>query len=315
MTNSFGNSELGRAELGATSTADDALSGIDLRGMRILVTGVSSGIGMEAARSLAAHGAQVVGTARDIDSAVTATAAVLADAADGGGLELVALDLASLASVRTCADALVEDGRRFDVVIANAGVMATPLGRTPDGFETQLGTNHLGHFAFINRIAPLIVNGGRVVVLSSASHRSADFTLDDLNFERTAYEPQMAYARSKTANILFAVEFDRRHKVRGVRATAVHPGTIRTGLGRHIGFENMELAVQRLNAQFETQGQPQLEWKSVAQGAATTVWAGDRSCSPSRGALVAESASVEDSTDPSLGWRATIILSGQRQLS
>ena len=297
MTNSFGSSALARTELGATSTADDALAGIDLRGMRILVTGVSSGIGMEAARSLAAHGAQVVGTARDTRSAVSAFEAVLADAAYGGGLELVALDLASLASVRACTDALVKDGRRFDVVIANAGVMGTPPGRTPDGFETQLGINHLGHFVFINRIAPLIANGGRVVVLASASHRSAVFTLDDLNFERTAYEPQMAYARSKTANILFAVEFDRRHKVRGVRATAVHPGTIRTGLGRHIGLENMELAIQRINAQLETQGQPPLEWKSVAQGAATTVWAGVVAASAEVGGRYCENCHVSEVID------------------
>ncbi|MDM0033449.1 SDR family NAD(P)-dependent oxidoreductase [Variovorax sp. J22P271] len=297
MTHSFGSSDLARTELGATSTADDALSGVDLRGMRILVTGVSSGIGMEAARSLAAHGAQVVGTARDIDGAAAATAAVLADAAEGGGLELVALDLASLASVRNCADALVKDGRRFDVVIANAGVMATPLGRTPEGFETQLGTNHLGHFLFVNRTAPLIVNGGRVVVLASASHRSAEFSLDDLNFERTAYEPQTAYARSKTANILFAVEFDRRHKVRGVRAAAVHPGTIRTGLGRHIGFEKMELAIQRINAQSEAQGLPPLEWKSVAQGAATTVWAGVVAGSAEVGGRYCENCHVSEVID------------------
>src|SRR6201997_2320663 len=136
---------------GATSTTDDVLSGVNLQGKRILVTGVSAGLGVETARSLAAHGAQVVGAARDLAKAKEATAHVRKDAAaNGGGLELVELDLASLKSVRECADALLTKGERFDVVIANAGVMATPFGYTTDRFETQFGTNHLGHFVLIN---------------------------------------------------------------------------------------------------------------------------------------------------------------------
>jgi short chain dehydrogenase/SNF2-related domain len=131
------------------------------RRRRVLVTGVSAGLGVETAR--AARGAQVVGAARDLAKAERATAEVRAQAANGGGLELVELDLASLESVRACADALLADGRPFDAVIANAGVMRTPFGRTADGFETQFGTNHLGHFALVNRIASLIVPGGRLV--------------------------------------------------------------------------------------------------------------------------------------------------------
>jgi NAD(P)-dependent dehydrogenase (short-subunit alcohol dehydrogenase family) len=156
----------------ATSTTDEALEGVDLRGKRALVTGVSAGLGVETARALAAHGAEVVGAARDLAKAKAATASVRADAADGGSLELVELDLASLESVRACADALVEDGRGFDFVIANAGVMATPFGKTADGFETQFGTNHLGHFVLVNRIAPLMNRGARLVNLSSAAIRS-----------------------------------------------------------------------------------------------------------------------------------------------
>ena len=156
------------------------------------------------------------------------------DAKKGGGLELVPLDLASLASVRACADKLVADGRPFDLVICNAGVMATAYGRTADGFETQFGTNHLGHFLLVNRIAPLMRAGARLVNVSSAGHRRADVDLDDPNFERTPYDPFVAYGRSKTANVLFAVEFDRRHRASGLRATAVHPGVIRTELGRHM---------------------------------------------------------------------------------
>ena len=219
---------------GATSTTDEVLEGVNLAGKRVLVTGVSAGLGVETARALAAHGAEVVGAARDLVKAKAATAQVRADAANGGGLELVELDLASLASVRACADALIADGGRFDLVIANAGVMACPFGKTADGFETQFGTNHLGHFVLVNRIAALMKPGSRLVNLSSAGHRYADVDLDDPNFERTPYDPWIGYGRSKTANILFAVEFDRRHKASGVAATAVHPGGIQTELSRHL---------------------------------------------------------------------------------
>jgi NAD(P)-dependent dehydrogenase (short-subunit alcohol dehydrogenase family) len=208
---------------GSTSTTDDVLSGKDLSGKRVLVTGVSAGLGVETARALAAHGAQVVGAARDLAKAKRATAEVRSQAANGGELELVELDLASLKNVRACADALVADGRPFDVVIANAGVMRTPFGHTADGFETQFGTNHLGHFVLVNRIGSLIAPGGRLVNVSSSGHRYSDVDLDDPNFERTPYDPMIAYGRSKTANILFALEFDRRHRARGVRATALHP--------------------------------------------------------------------------------------------
>jgi NAD(P)-dependent dehydrogenase (short-subunit alcohol dehydrogenase family) len=142
---------------GATSTTDDVLAGVNLKGKRILVTGVSAGLGVETARSLAAHGAQVVGAARDLNKAKAATEQVQKDAvANGGSFELVALDLANLKSVHACADQLQAKGEAFDVVIANAGVMATPFGHTADGFETQFGTNHLGHFVLVNRIASLI---------------------------------------------------------------------------------------------------------------------------------------------------------------
>src|SRR5262249_3766005 len=130
---------------GATSTTEDVLSGVRLGGKRILVTGVSAGLGVETARALAAHGAEGVGGARDLSKAKGATSQVAKEAAaSGGGFELVELDLASLQSVRACADRLLAKGQPFDVIIANAGVMATPFGHTVDGFETQFGTNHLG---------------------------------------------------------------------------------------------------------------------------------------------------------------------------
>jgi NAD(P)-dependent dehydrogenase (short-subunit alcohol dehydrogenase family) len=252
--------------LGATSTTDDVLGSMTLRGKRVLVTGVSAGLGVETARSLAARGAEVIGTARDLAKARKAT--------EGIAMQLIELDLASLASVRTCAEALVKDGRRFDVVIANAGVMAAPFGKTVDGFETQFGTNHLGHFVLVNRIAPLLVDGGRVVMVSSSGHRMAEFSLEDPNFVDTKYDPWVAYARSKTANVLFAVEFDRRHRGRGVRATAIHPGGIKTELARHVSDGSLNAMLVQINAARAAEGRPPYQWKTIPQGAATSVWAG-----------------------------------------
>jgi NAD(P)-dependent dehydrogenase (short-subunit alcohol dehydrogenase family) len=282
---------------GATSTTDEVLRGVDLTGKRVLVTGVSAGLGVETARALAAHGAQVVGAARDLSKAHIATEQVRSQAAHGGTLQLVQLDLASLESVRQCADGLVAAGKPFDVIIANAGIMACPKGETVDGFETQLGVNHLGHFVLVNRIASLLRRGSRLVNLSSAGHRYADVDLDDPNFERSPYAEFVAYGRSKTANVLFAVEFDRRHKARGVRAAAVHPGTIRTELGRHMGPGVLEKLIADINAS-QPKGAPPFSWKSIPQGAATSVWAacvadadaiGARYCEDSH---VAEVASV-----------------------
>jgi NAD(P)-dependent dehydrogenase (short-subunit alcohol dehydrogenase family) len=260
---------------GATSTTDDVLSGVNLRGKRILVTGVSAGLGVETARSLAAHGANVVGAARDLNKAETATAQVRKDAsANGGSFDLIALDLGDLKSVRDSSNKLLEKGEPFDVVIANAGVMATPFTYTKDGFEMQFGTNHLGHFVFVNRIASLIRAGGRLINLSSAGHRYSNVDLQDPNFERTEYEPFVAYGRSKTANILFSVAFDNRHRERGVRAAAVHPGGIRTELGRYTDVGRLETMIAQINKQLAAEGKPPFQLKTVPQGAATSVWAG-----------------------------------------
>jgi len=237
MTHSFG----------ATSTTDEVLQGIDLAGKRVLVTGVSAGLGVETARALASHGAEVVGAARDLSKARAATEQVRSQATRGGSLQLVQLDLASLESVRGCAESLLAAAKPFDLIIANAGVMACPEGRTIDGFETQFGTNHLGHFVLVNR-------------------------LDDPNFERSPYAEFIAYGRSKTANVLFAVEFDRRHRARGVRATAVHPGVIHTELTRHMAPGELDKLIREINAS-QPKGAPPFSWKSVPQGAATSLWA------------------------------------------
>jgi NAD(P)-dependent dehydrogenase (short-subunit alcohol dehydrogenase family) len=295
------------AAFGATSTTDEVLAGVDLKGKRILVTGVSAGLGVETARVLAAHGATVVGAARDLKKAQTATAVVRAEAANGGSLELIELDLANLASVRACADALVAAGKPFDLVIANAGVMATPFGKTADGFETQFGANHLGHFVLVNRIASLMGPGARLVNLSSAGHRFSDIDLEDPNFDHTPYTEFGAYGRSKTANILFAVEFDRRHKARGVRATAVHPGGIMTELGRHMTQELRDAMLASINTSNAAAGAPAFEWKTIPQGAATSVWSGVVAPADEVGGLYCEDchvAELQENPDARGGVRA-----------
>lgn len=259
---------------GAKSTADEVLSSVDLNGKRILVTGVSSGIGLETARALAARGAAVVGTVRDLTKAESSTAPIRnAAAASGGSFELVKLDLASLASVRAASDQLLADGRSFDVVIANAGVMAPPFARTKDGFELQFASNYLGHFALINRIDSLLADNGRIILLSSQAHRVADVDLDDPNFEHQEYDPFVAYGRSKTATNLLAVELDRRLSGRGIRAAAVMPGNSFTDLPRHFSQEQLQGLFETVGNARAAAGLPPSELKEIPQAAATSVWA------------------------------------------
>jgi len=280
------------SSFGATSTTDEALDGIDLHGKRILVTGASAGLGVETCRALVAHGASVIGAVRDLDKGKAACAEVLATAGrSGGGFELVQVDLASLASIRACADRLLADDPRLDAIIANAGVMACPQGLTADGFETQFGTNHLGHFVLVNRLVPLLGRGGRIVNLSSAGHRFADVDLDDPGFERMPYDPFVAYGRSKTANILFSVALDRRLKDRGIRANAVHPGVIQTELGRHMTPAMIEQILASAPAGAA------MTWKTIPQGAATTVWSGFRASGDEVGGRYCEDCHVAAVTD------------------
>lgn len=256
------------ASFGADTTTDEALAGVDLTGKRVLVTGVSAGLGVETARAAASHGAKAVGTARDLAKAQAA----LAEHADLG-IEVVECDLASLASIRACTDALNAKGEKFDVIIANAGVMNCPQGQTADGFETQFGTNHLGHFVLVNRLVPLIKDGGRVVMLSSSAHRAGDVDLDDPSIEKTEYDAFNAYGRSKTANILTALELDRRLKSRGIRACALHPGGIMTELMRHTTPEIFQRMVESSSQSADGTPSEPVKVKTVPQGAATSVWA------------------------------------------
>jgi NAD(P)-dependent dehydrogenase (short-subunit alcohol dehydrogenase family) len=253
------------SSFGFDSTTDDVLDGRDLTDLNVVITGTSAGLGVETARAVAAHGATVVGVVRDVDKARAAL-----DEVGATGVDLYQADLASLGSIRAFTDTFFADGHdRIDVLIANAGIMACPQGTTADGFELQFGTNHLGHFVLVNRLMPLLLTGSpaRVVMLSSAGHRYSDVDLDDPGFEHTPYDAWLAYGRAKTANVLFAVELDRRGRDRGLRAAAVHPGGIITDLGRHLTEETMSVLI-------ENRGERHFEWKTVPQGAATSVWAG-----------------------------------------
>jgi NAD(P)-dependent dehydrogenase (short-subunit alcohol dehydrogenase family) len=280
------------------TTTDELLEGRDLSGQRVLVTGGSAGLGAETARVLAAHGANVVVAVRDLVKAERALAPARADAAPNATIEMCELDLASLNSVRKCADELVAEGKPLNVLIANAGVMACPQGTTVDGFETQFGTNHLGHFVFVNKLVPLLVAGApsRIVNLSSWGHHMSDVDLDDPGFERTPYDPWTAYGRAKTANVLFAVALDRRLRDRGVRACAVHPGGIQTELGRHLTPEVME----RFRSRFPNRPSERTGFKSIPQGAATSVWAAVVADADSIGGRYCEDCNVAEVIDDQL---------------
>ncbi len=261
---------------GNATTTDEVLDGVDLTSRRIVVTGAASGLGRESARALASHGAAVTVLARSehrAADAVEALAALVPDADFEPGV----VDLADLSTIRSFADSFLATHDRIDVLINNAGVMACPFGRTVDGFETQFGTNHLGHFLLTALLAPAIVHSRspRVVTLSSAGHSRSDVDLTDPNFETTEYSPWIAYGRSKTANALFARELARRGGSRGLLSYSVHPGGIITDLGRHLTDELItEMATFAEERSAAAGGEsPGIVWKSVEAGAATQVWA------------------------------------------
>lgn len=250
-------------EYGATTTTDEVLEGLDLTGRRVLVTGASSGLGEEATRALASAGATVTMLARDpakLDAAASRVREQVPDADLKTGL----VDLADLSSIRSFASGYLEGGEVIDVLINNAGVMASPETKTADGLELQFGTNHIGHFLLTNLLMPAILAGEdpRIVNLSSAGHALSDVDLDDPNFERTTYDPWVSYGRSKTANILFTRELAGRLNGE-VLVFAVHPGVIVTELIRHLPEEVLEQSADQFRDRMKT----------VEAGAATEVWA------------------------------------------
>jgi NAD(P)-dependent dehydrogenase (short-subunit alcohol dehydrogenase family) len=247
---------------GARSTADDVLSGIDLTGRTAIVTGGYSGLGLETTRALAAAGARVVVPARRRAAAQEAVGGI-------HGVETDDLDLSDLGSVRAFAERFLDSGREVDIMIDNAGIMACPETRVGPGWEAQFATNHLGHFALVNHLWPAIARGGaRVVAVSSGAHGITGIRWDDVQFER-GYDRWQAYGQAKTANVLFAVHLDALGREAGVRAFAVHPGSILTPLQRHLTRSEMVDA-----GWIDEKGDlADPSFKTPEQGAATQVWA------------------------------------------
>jgi NAD(P)-dependent dehydrogenase (short-subunit alcohol dehydrogenase family) len=258
------------------STTSDVLEGLDLTGRRFAITGTSAGLGEEATRAIALAGGSVLMLARnqgDNDAAAARVRAAVPDA----DVSTVQLDLADLASVRACAQGILDRNEPIDVLINNAGVMACPWGTTADGFEMQFGTNHLGHFELTRRLMPAVLAGSapRIVCLSSSAHDISDVDLDDPNFEQTPYDAWLAYGRSKSANALHGLGLSMRHNADEVIAVSVHPGAIRTELGRHLDDDLMAQAIERSKqrAADHPEASTGRRFKTPEQGAATEVWA------------------------------------------
>lgn len=265
------------------STARDVIVGIQLTGKTAIVTGGASGIGIETVRALASAGASVTIAARDAENAKRVADEINSNT-KGDLVEWDLIDLADLASVRAFADRWGD--RPLSLLINNAGVMACPQGATADGFEAQFGTNHLAHFLLSELLTPALEKGApsRVISLSSSGHMISPMDFDDPHFRSREYHPFKAYGQSKTANALFAVEYDRRHKDQGIRAFSVMPGMIVTNLGRHMTVEAREAVGYN--------GNPPPEFahvsKSIEQGAATSVWAATAPELADRGGLYLE---------------------------
>lgn len=279
-------------QLCAETTAEEAARGIDLSSETIVVTGGSAGLGIETVRVLAKCGARIVSVVRD-EAKGAAAAEKIRASIPNAEIEIAVLDLSKLDSVRRGADEIAKRFSRINRLINNAGVMACPLGRTAEGLDTQLGTNHLGHFVLTARLMPNLVSSekARIVNLSSAGHRLSAFRFDDPFFETTPYNKWLAYGQAKTANVLFSLALDKRFKARGVRAYAVHPGTIRTELGRHMD----EGDVQRLLTNRSSSGAG--AFKEIPQGAATTIWAATAPELEDRGGIYCEDCGVAEQID------------------
>ena len=296
------------ATFGPTTTTEETLDGIDLSGRIALVTGGSSGLGQETARALAAHGAEVILTARDAPKGEAVMHGIRA-ATGNDRVSLESLELGSLASVRAFADRVLARHQRLDLLINNAGVMACPFAKTTDGFELQFGSNHLGHFLATCLLVPALLRGksARIVCLSSRGHHIAPVDFDDVQFERRPYNNWQSYGQAKTANALFAVGLERRLGARGVHALAVHPGAIVTELGRHLQPEDIQFLQSRSKG---------MQFKSVEQGAATSVFAATAPELEGRGGVYLEDchvAAINDAPDALEGVKSYALDAGNAE--
>lgn len=289
--------------LGPSTTASEALAGADLAGVTAIVTGGYSGLGLETVRVLAGAGARVIVPARSPGAASKALAAI-------SGVEVAPLDLADAASIDTFAAQFLSSGRTLELLVNSAGIMATPLARDGRGNESQLSTNHLGHFRLAAGLFPALRASGRarVISLSSRGHKIAPVDFDDCNFERRAYDKWVAYGQSKTANALFAVGLDERGRGHGVRAFSVHPGSILGPLARHLTASEIA-AFGVLDAHGAVIVDPARDLKTVEQGAATTVWCATSAQLADQGGVYCENCDIarlnpphDDAPDGVMQW-------------
>jgi NAD(P)-dependent dehydrogenase (short-subunit alcohol dehydrogenase family) len=283
------------SDFGWGSTTDEVLAGKDLSGRTVFITGANSGLGQETARAMAARGAHVIMAGRDqakLDGAVAA----IRETVPKAQLDTLTVDLASLENIRAATSRARQRFGKIDLLINNAGVMATPFLHTHDGFEMQLGTNHFGHFALTGELFPLIERGHlkRIVNLSSRAHHTAPVDFDDPHFTRRAYDPWVSYGQSKTANVLFTLGLEMRFAVLGIHAYAVHPGGIQTNLGRHMTPEMMAALVKRV-----TTSDSSFQWKTIPQGAATSCWAATAPEIEGKGGVYCEDCHVAEVDDQS----------------
>ncbi len=282
-----------RTRFGFETTVDEVLEGIDLSGRVAIVTGASGGLGAVAARGLAKAGAAVTLTARDVPKGEK-VAAEIRSATGNEAVSVMELELQRPESVRRFAKTWLAENARLDILINNAGVMACPIARTDEGWEMQFASCHLGHFLLTALLAPALEAGApaRVVNVSSGGHRFSPVLFDDPHFEQTEYDKWVAYGQAKTANVLHAVELDRRLQARGVRAFGIHPGAIVTELGRHLQKEDIAL----MNARVP--GGKGLQFKSVEAGAATQVYAATAPELEGRGGCYLEDCHVAELREP-----------------
>ena len=272
-------------------TALQVVDGIDLSGKTCVITGASSGLGRESARALTAARAHVILAARNSDALAQTTDWIRAEV-PGARTSTVELDLTALESVRAAASAIRDIAPVIDILMNNAGVMFTPFGRTRDGFELQIGTNHFGHFELTRLLIPQLATaaGARIVILSSGGHILGDVDFDDLNWERREYDKFVAYGSSKTANILHAREADRRLRDSGIRAYAVHPGTVATSLARYMSRSDFSSLRELASGH--------LDVTTPERGASTQVWAAVTPELTDRGGLYLEDCSISDAAAP-----------------
>lgn len=277
----------------AKSTATEVVADIDLTGKTAVVTGGYSGIGLETVRALAEKGVSIIVPVRTESKAREALAGL------SGNIKTAPMDLADISSVRHFATSLQDTVGQLDLLINNAGIMACPEARVGNGWESQFGICHMGHFALTKALMPLLekAEGARVVALSSTAHKVSDIKWDDIQFNETPYDKWHAYGQAKSANALFANALSRRMKASGGLAFSVHPGGIFTPLQRHLPQEEM-IAMGWLDEDGEPSELAKAGFKTPEQGASTTVWAATSPALLDVAGVYCEDANIAAPTDP-----------------